>query len=42
MKIKKNFQGFRINANNAANPNTNSHRQFFELVQQYDDENVKN
>ena len=33
---------FRINPNNAPNPNTNSHRHFFELIQKYDDENVKN
>ena len=32
---------FRINPNIAYNPNPKFHRQFFELVQKYDDENLK-
>ena len=35
-------KGFKINPNTLPNPNPNSHRHFFELIEKYDDDNLKN
>ena len=35
-------KGFNINPNTLPNPHPNSHRHFFELVEKYDDDNLKN